>query len=354
MLKKRVKQLQKKPQPEQRTPEWFLQRQTKITASEAASCLFKSELVCRNYIDEFQLKNFKINENEPVNPYETREDYIIKKCAAFYGENVFRDTPHTLWGKKYEEVATRLYRKLNKTKVIEFGLLNHSRLKWLAASPDGITEDGVMLEIKCPKSRKIDPQAPTLYYYIQMQIQLECTNLDQCDFLECELKEFDTEEEWLNYSVQEGQFKGIVLGVTDSYVYPPDSLDSDLDYLNWKNDNSNLIPSYYVISKYNIIHVKRHKEWFENNKKDIKQVWDIVQKLQANKEDFEKYKESIHLIKSKAHIEKWHKTDCLIDEDSEGAFIPNNENNLVKSSNSDSNSNSEYNSKNNCLIETTE
>ena len=213
MLRKRVKQLQKKPQPEQRTPEWFTQRQTKVTASEAASCLFKSEKVCNNYIQAFGLTNFKLNENAPVNPYETREEYIIKKCTGFYGEQVFRDTPHTLWGKKYEEVATRLYRKLHKTNVIEFGLLNHSRLKWLAASPDGITEDGIMLEIKCPKSRKIDPQAPTLYYYIQMQIQLECANLEQCDFLECELMECTTEQEWLEYQLLEIQdnFKTIFM-----------------------------------------------------------------------------------------------------------------------------------------------
>jgi putative phage-type endonuclease len=339
MLRKRVKQLQKKPQPEQRTPEWFSQRQTKITASEAASCLFKSEKVCKKYIETFKLTNFKLNENESVNPYESREDYIIKKCSAFYGENVFRDTPHTLWGKKYEEVATRLYRKLHNTNVIEFGLLNHSRLKWLAASPDGITEDGIMLEIKCPKSRKIDLQAPTLYYYIQMQIQLECTNLEQCDFLECEIKECENEEDWINYQLQENQFKGIVLGTQDNYIYPPDILNTDDDYLLWKNENKELLPSYYIITKYNIMHIKRDREWFDLNKKDMKQVWEIVQKLQSNKDDFLKYKESIDAIKNKGFMEKWNQTDCLIDEDSEGLFIIENE--------------SEKNNIN-CLIETTE
>jgi putative phage-type endonuclease len=349
MLKRRVKQLQKKPQPEQRSPEWFEQRQTKITASEAASCLFKSEKVCRNFINTFKLTNFKLNENEPVNPYDTREEYIIKKCSAFYGQNVFRDTPHTLWGKKYEEVATRLYRKLFNVNVIEFGLLNHSKLKWLAASPDGITEDGIMLEIKCPKSRKIDIQAPTLYYYIQMQIQLECTNLDQCDFLECEIKECDSEEEWLNYQLNENQFKGIVLGTQDAYVYPPDNLNSDDDYITWKN-SSDLPPSYYIITKYNIMHIKRDKEWFEENKKDMKQVWYIIQKLQKNKEDFIKYKESIDAIKNKGFIEKWNKTDCLIEEDSEGLFViedNNNNNNKVEND-------TIRLSESNCLIETTE
>jgi hypothetical protein len=81
-LRKRVKTLMGKPQPEQRTPEWFKQRQTRITASEAASCLDKSESVCNTYVNEFNVKNFKYK-TEPLNPYETKEDYIIKKCSAF-------------------------------------------------------------------------------------------------------------------------------------------------------------------------------------------------------------------------------------------------------------------------------
>lgn len=320
MLRKRVKGLQKKPQPEQRTEAWFLQRQTKVTASEAASCLYKSTKVCENYVKEFNITNFKYNERECVNPYENREDYIIKKCSAFYGQNVFRDTPHTLWGKKYEEIATRLYRYLKQTKVIEFGLLNHSRLKWLAASPDGITEDGVMLEIKCPKSRKIDPRAPPFYYYVQMQIQMECTNLEECDFLECEIKEFETEEEWKSFILEENQYRGIVLGVPDNFIYPPDHLQTDDDYIEWKNTYSNIPISYYVIHKYNIIRVKRDREWFQNVRGDIKEVWEIIQKLQNNKDDFQKYKESIHAIKSKSFIELYNKTECLIHEDTEGTF----------------------------------
>jgi putative phage-type endonuclease len=346
MLRKRVKGLQKKPQPEQRTEAWFLQRQTKVTASEAASCLYKTEKVCGNYVKTFNLTNFKYNERECVNPYETREDYIIKKCSAFYGENVFRDTPHTMWGKKYEEVATRLYRCLKQTRVIEFGLLNHSRLKWLAASPDGITEDGIMLEIKCPKSRKIDPRAPTFYYYVQMQIQLECTNLEECDFLECELKEFDTEEEWKSFVLEKDQYRGIVLGVPDNFIYPPDNLETETDFIQWRKTYPNIPASYYVIHKYNIIRVKRDKEWFQNVKCDIKEVWEIIQKLQKNKSDFEKYKESIHTIKSKSYIELYNKTECLIPEDTEGTFTLGDENKNEK--------HSEMEIDVKCLIESTE
>jgi putative phage-type endonuclease len=327
-LRKRVKDLQKRPQPPQRTPEWFLARNTRITASEVASCLYKSKKACEAYVNEFNIPNFKYKESECLNSYESREDYIIKKCASFYGENVFKDSVFTLWGKKYEEVANRVYCQINNTSVIEFGLITHPRLKWIAASPDGITPDGVMLEIKCPKSRKIDESAPPIYYWTQMQWQLETCNLDFCDYLECDIAELEDETTFLNAQVGDKQAKGIVLQDTQpeqvqsdpKFIYPPVEITTDNDYIRWKNEicatNPNrYIPTYYFINKYNIISVKRNKEWFDNVKDDIKRTWDLIINLQSNKEDFEKYKDSIHRIKSKKFYEKYEQTDCEIHDD---------------------------------------
>jgi putative phage-type endonuclease len=168
-----------------------------ITASEASSCLFRSKKHCEPYVNEFGLVNFKYKNTDPLNPYETREDYILKKASSFYGEYSYKDTVYTMWGKKYEDAASRLYCKLYNVKLHEFGLVPHAKIKWLAASPDGITEDGIMLEIKCPKSRKIDTTSIPLYYWIQVQIQLEVCNLEHCDFIECELEEFKDEIEAL-------------------------------------------------------------------------------------------------------------------------------------------------------------
>lgn len=326
-IRNRVKLLQKKPQPEQRTPEWFKQRQTRITASEAASCLYKSQNVCEIYVKEFGIQNFKYNELLPLNPYETKEDYIIKKCSAFFGEAVFKDTVFTLWGKKYEEVANRVYCKLNNTEVYEFGLLSHSRLNWLAASPDGITKNGIMLEIKCPKARKIDPKVVPLYYWIQCQIQLETCNLEECDFFECEIEEIETEEQFKNIQIEGSQDLGIVLEIPKEnpeqsgdpkFIYPPYELNTAIDYINWKNDilisQPNLTVTYFFIKRYNTIRVKRSKEWFNNVKNDIKNTWSLIMKLQSKQDDFEKYKHSIHLLRNKSFLEKFDNTCCLIDD----------------------------------------
>lgn len=337
-LRNKVKALRKLPQPIQRSPEWFAARNTRVTASEVASCLLNIEPVCKPYVEDFDIQGFKYD-GKSCSHYDTRDEYIIKKCKAFFGENVFKDSVFTLWGKKYEEIATRLYRQYYKTEVIEFGLLPHPRLKWLGASPDGITPDGTMLEIKCPYKRKINGIVP-MHYWQQMQIQLITTDLETCHYLECEIKELETEQDFLELQLQQldlnkFQQKGILINKIDEidnsetkYIYPPDNLITDIQFIEWKNkiisnlqqDNVNAKPIYYFIHNWNVINVKRNDKWFLNVKDDIKKTWTLFRKLQDNPEDFEKYKESIYLIKNKNFIDLYNNTECIIS-DNDSTFM---------------------------------
>lgn len=356
--RRKVKALQKKPQPAQRTPEWYDARNKRITASEAASCLFMSKSTCEAYVKEFNITNFKYKDTEGLNHYDKREDYIIKKCAAFYGENVFKDSIYTLWGKKYEEVANILYCQLNNTTVIEFGLVSHSRLKWLAASPDGITPDGIMIEIKCPKSRKIDESRVPIHYWVQTQIQMESIDLDFCDFFECEIEELDSENDFIQQELGEKQAKGIVLQINNSgpdpkFIYPPINVKTTAEYINWKNDQittrDDLTPTFYFIKKYNNQRVHRSKEWFNNVKEELKKSWDLIMFLQESEENFTKYKESIHNIKSKKFYELYDKTQCEIHDDS-STFILEEE--INKENNENDNKKQEITIEENiCLID---
>ena len=365
-LRNRVKTLLKKPQPVQRSEEWFKNRNTLITASEAASCLTLSKNVCERYAKLYKLDNFKYNDTKCANVYEKQEDYIIKKCKAFFGEKVFHDSVYTLWGKKYEQIAVNLYKKLKKTDVYDFGLLKHPYLKWLGASPDGITPDGVMLEIKCPYSRKIKNTQPPFHYYCQVQIQLEVGLLESADFMECEIKEVDTLEEYLaignknninesdvtndsdesddletteegncgfdieipveatEESVEEKVIpKGIVINLINEpdsseqkYIYQDTS--NTLDPVDWaKTVTETLEPEsyqilYYYIPNFNILNIKRDRVWFNNVKDDIKRVHDKVIYYQNNKEEFLKYMEEIKSVKNKKHIEAFNNSVCLI------------------------------------------
>ena len=149
----------------QRTPEWYAARQTMITASDIAQALGCAK-------------------------FGTQKDFFKKKCGLPAEQTPFDPTvPPLKWGVMFEPVAGAIYSALNGgLKVHEFGLLRHPTVPFLGASPDGITEDGVMLEIKCPWRRKIDGTVPLQYYY-QIQGQLAVCGLDECDYFECEFGE---------------------------------------------------------------------------------------------------------------------------------------------------------------------
>ena len=57
----KVRNLLKKPQYAQKTPEWFAQRKTRMTASEVANCLTYSEIACSEYMRQFPHVPLKLN-----------------------------------------------------------------------------------------------------------------------------------------------------------------------------------------------------------------------------------------------------------------------------------------------------
>ena len=74
-------------------------------------------------------------------------------------------------------------------RLLFIGLIIHNQYKHIGASPDGISDLGIMLEIKCPFKRKIDGAIPE-QYWMQIQGQLEVCDLEECDYLECKLWEY--------------------------------------------------------------------------------------------------------------------------------------------------------------------
>jgi putative phage-type endonuclease len=271
-MHERVKKLKTIKQPEQRSDEWFLQRQGKVTASEVASCLYMTRRTCEEYVKEYNLGDtFRYSETKTCNPYSSRKAYITKKANDFGKRVRMPDNEFTLWGKKFEETATRYYCVVNNTEIHDFGLLPHPRLRWLAASPDGITNDGIMLEIKCPKRRKITG-VPPLYYWCQCQLQLEVTGLDYCDFLECDILEVP-KEEWVNYQTDK---KGLLIECGgENFKYLPRVKMSDAEMESWAENSleegENIC--YYTILESSTVRIPRSTTWFNNVKEDIRETW---------------------------------------------------------------------------------
>jgi putative phage-type endonuclease len=88
-------------------------------------------------------------------------------------------------GTDTEPEAREIYEQLTGNKVIQFGLLSGSEsCHFLAASVDGITTDGIVVEIKCPYSREIKQGQIPEYYQDQIQTQLEVVGLDTAHYFE--------------------------------------------------------------------------------------------------------------------------------------------------------------------------
>ncbi|MCJ7637929.1 MAG: YqaJ viral recombinase family protein, partial [Nitrososphaeraceae archaeon] len=172
--------------PEQRSAAWFEMRDGKITASDGGTVL-------------------------DVNPHEQQYKFIFKKTVGI----PFISNEYVHHGKKLEEIAILIYEYRMNVKCEAFGLIGHPKYKFLGASPDSICGKfkldgghkskfiGRMLEIKCPFIRKIKTEGPIIdhicpiYYWVQVQLQLECCDLDECDFWQCEIREYDSRDDFL-------------------------------------------------------------------------------------------------------------------------------------------------------------
>jgi putative phage-type endonuclease len=262
----RLADLQRLPVVEQRTPEWYDMRQGMMTASDLAQALGKGK-------------------------FATQKDFFVKK-AGYETQTFDYSIPPLKWGTMYEPVATAFYEHLARKKVHEFGLLKHPALDWFGCSPDGITEDGVMLEIKCPYRRKITGEVPQQYYY-QVQGQLEVCGLEECDFLECTLQEHASEDAFLSDAVSIA--KGVVLeapgGPTGfTYAYSPWGLSGE-EALAWAGERRSAFPKAHLwyLQTFNIARVYKDEAFVAQQLGSAALVWDTVLRFRRDKQAYDDY-----------------------------------------------------------------
>jgi hypothetical protein len=158
----------------QRSNEWFEARKTRLTASDL--------------YDAVKGGNISIK--------------LAKKKANIITDNInYNAIPALKWGTMFEPMATRCYsQKMNNINIHDFGLICDVDNKHFGASPDGINELGIMLEIKCPYSRKIIDGVIPEKYKMQIQGQLAVCKLKECDYIECIFKSIESKEEYLELS----------------------------------------------------------------------------------------------------------------------------------------------------------
>ena len=305
--------LRNKPQPTQRTKEWYEFRHNLITASNAYKA-FENQNTQNQLIFE---------KCKPLNStlYIDGEDKDIESIKEMQFVNV-NSTLH--WGQKYEPLSVKYYEYTYDTMVEDFGCIQHDTYHFIGASPDGINADnqsplyGRMLEIKNIVNREIDG-IPKKEYWVQMQLQMEVCNFNECDFLETKFTEYLDINEYtcdINNDIYEDdlgkEFKNVCLSKDNKmkgefiyfhtnegkpfYVYKPLDLIHPQDIIDWEEYSLNLYQGdkykytymkfiYWKLDFVSCVLVCRNKLWFSDNIGELDTIWKII--LKERKTGFE-------------------------------------------------------------------
>lgn len=159
----------------QRSETWFQMRTHVITATDAVAILGYSK-------------------------YLTADEILTKKAVeqGRSGDKI-GSGPATDWGNAHEDVAIALFAVQHKKLVYPCGLYVSYELPIFGASPDGITSEGELIEVKCPyriqymKSDHWPKKYPegalccendnvdvSIEYYTQVQLQMFVTQTQSC------------------------------------------------------------------------------------------------------------------------------------------------------------------------------
>ena len=168
---------------QQRTQAWFEARKGRVTGSVAGAIL-------------------------GLSPFATRDDVMRRMVREWHGaENEMKPNIATRHGEIHEDGAVMDFRLETGLDVEEVGFLPYE--DWLGASPDGMTSDGGVLEVKVPFSKRKD-ETPTFkplsdqpHYYAQVQIEMLCSGRGHAWFYQwsangSKLERVDQDQDWLD------------------------------------------------------------------------------------------------------------------------------------------------------------
>ena len=293
----KIQSLREIPQPTQRTPEWYQFRWNLITASNAWKAFETQSSINQLIYEKCQpLKTFEEN---------GEDEKMVNTNTAMH------------WGQKFEPLSVMIYEDIYNSKVEDFGCIQHPTYKFLGASPDGIIIEsstgryGRMLEIKNPVSREITG-IPKKEYWVQMQLQMEVCDLDECDFLETKFVEYSDRHSYKNDSKyndndndnetedisdttisSDGKQKGIIIYFHTKegkpfYSYKPLNIKTPQQIIDWEDDTITIYQSekynytflkfiYWKLDKLSCVLVLRNKDWFKNNIGQLEKVWKTIE-----------------------------------------------------------------------------
>jgi putative phage-type endonuclease len=225
---------------DQRTDAWHAKRSEMITASEVYS-IFGTE--------------------------SSRREVMMRKLEPrVQGDGP--GIPALLWGTRFEPIAKKIYEQRTNCAITDVSCVQHPVHSFLGASPDGlivpndgsdVNRYGRLVEFKCPISRPLKAEIPMGYWH-QMQMQMECTGIDECEYVEFRFKQVNYTE-WARTSGTKGNF-----AVYDDgrVVYDLDTVPEDAQM------------TYWVLTSIKEDFVAKDPNWLSTNLPALRAFWDEV------------------------------------------------------------------------------
>jgi len=270
--------------PEQRTDEWYNMRYNMLSASNLWKILHTTSTY--NQLVKEKTESLEVSK--------------INKLKGGFNSSL-------VWGQRYEDVAQQIFEDMYNTEISSYGCIPHFECNYIGASPDGINtkkESGLyghMLEIKCIVNRELTG-IPKKEYWIQMQMQMECCNLDYCDFFECRFKEYENEIMYMEdgemiHKTNDGRYKGMMITYMDEtqnykYLYMPLNIENKEEYNKWYNNKIEWIDSdsrynwikniYWYLDEYSSVMVPRNRDWYIFYKDKIRDTWRDIENKRLN------------------------------------------------------------------------
>ena len=137
----------------QRSPEWHAQRKLRLTGSRVGAIL-------------------------GLSPWQTADDVLRAMVREYHGaESEFTGNPATDWGNQHETRALLAFMRKTGLQVEQCGFFPYGDR--MGASPDGLTSDGGVLELKAPfglrNGGEFKPLADQPHYAAQVQMEMLAT-----------------------------------------------------------------------------------------------------------------------------------------------------------------------------------
>jgi hypothetical protein len=279
------------PQVPQRTQEWYLQGKSVLTASEFGN-LFGSPRAIRQLAFQKVLP-------QTMSSSSNRLACLTHEMGPFD------------WGIRFEPVVKQILAERWGVTIMDSGRLMHPTDPLLAASPDGLITEatdsariGRLIEIKCPISREIGDTIP-FEYWCQMQIQMEVTGIEECEYVEVKIDSISPKKADLSGSTPDGYLWLFQSSTTCQMSYAYTEAEKD-EFTKNGLDLIETIP--WRLAKFYSKTVTRDRAWFEGTAKLREDFWSIVG--QARRGEIQPFE-----VKSRSKVIVTKEPECRIVDD---------------------------------------